>query len=132
MKDISTYNVTGLITAVHEDNRRAIAEFNSSEMDLSVQSFKIKEKIPLGNHYHAWKDEVFVILKGKGEVTLQYQYFGIDSHSSVRTFPLEEGSVVHVEKNMAHTFVLEPGSEMICFSNRAFDKDDMRSCVLVK
>lgn len=130
MKDINTYDVTGSIIPVHEDYRRIIAEFNSEEMDFSVQRFQIREKIPLGNHYHAKKDEVFVILKGKGKVTLQY--LGVDFNSGIKTFDLAEGSVVHVEKNMAHTFVLEPGSEMICFSTKAFDKDDMYPWVLVK
>jgi mannose-6-phosphate isomerase-like protein (cupin superfamily) len=127
MKETSL-GLVGLIGLVHEDARRAISEFNTEDWDFSIQQFKIKEKIPLGNHYHAKKDEIFVILKGSGQVTTQKR----EVPESRETFDLKTGSVVYVPKNMAHTFVLEPESEMICFSTKAFDKDDMYSLVLVK
>jgi mannose-6-phosphate isomerase-like protein (cupin superfamily) len=118
----------GLIGLVHEDARRAISEFNTDDWGFSVQQFRIKEKIPLGNHYHKRKDEIFVILKGSGHVILQK----VGESKVKETILLKTGSVIYVPKNMAHTFVLEPDSEMICFSTKAFDKDDMHPFVLVK
>lgn len=118
----------GLIDLVHEDARRAIAEFNTDDWDFSVQRFATKERIPLGNHYHVKKDEIFVILKGGGSVATQR----VKEPESRETFSLKIGSVIYVPKNMAHTFELEPGSEMICFSTKAFDKDDMHPLVLAK
>jgi len=105
------------IELVHEDGRRVIAEMNSTGADFSVQRFVIKEKIALGNHYHDKKEEVFVILKGSGEITLM-------DDAAQKTFAVKEGDVIFVPRGTGHTFVLEPGSEMICFSTSAFDKDD--------
>lgn len=118
----------GLTEFVHGDERRIISEFNSPAGDFSIQQFEIKKEIPLGNHYHNEKDEIFVILKGGGYVILQ----NTKEKKEKETTLLETGSVVYVPKNTAHTFVLEEGSEMICFSTKAFDKDDLFPWVLVK
>src|SRR3989338_9280110 len=117
--------VIGTIAFVHEDNRRSIAEFDSPEGGFSVHIFKIKEKIPLGNHYHAEKDEVFVIV-GDGmvffaEVNRDTFEVGYICGEVVTT-----GSVIKIPAYTAHTFVLKPGSKMLCYSTKPFDKEDLR------
>jgi mannose-6-phosphate isomerase-like protein (cupin superfamily) len=120
--------VLGMIAFVLEDERRELSEFDTEYADFSVQRFVVKERIPLGNHYHTKKDEVFVILSGRGRVILQK--VGVNKNGET-TLPLKKGSVVYIPKNTAHTFLLEIGSEMICFSTKAFDKDDMHEWKLL-
>lgn len=117
--------IVGSFTLVHEDGRRKISEFNSVKADRSAQSFEVKEPIPLGNHFHRRRFETFVITGGGGKVTTctvdeQGQRVG----ESVTTDVIA-GSVVFIPPLTAHTFVLEPGSTMLCAASIAFDPKDM-------
>lgn len=115
----------GKITKVHEDERRAIFEYNSIESNFSIQSFRIKTKIPLGNHYHKNKEEIFVILKGKGKlITCPVNQEGVVIEEKQK-IDICAGSVIKIKSYTAHTFLLEPNSEMICFSSAAFDPNDL-------
>jgi len=105
---------------VHEDGRRAISELNLA--DSSIQSFVIKQAdLPLGNHYHEKKAELFIITKGSGRVYL-YKLGKLEKHKD--PLELKKGSVVVVPKYTAHTFILEPGSEMLCLSSAPFNEED--------
>lgn len=119
--------LVGLATLVSEDARRTIHEYNDPVQDFSVQLFKIESSIPLGNHYHEKKDEKFVITAGGGFVRLQSKEERAEEKNTFREMRLQQGSVVTVPAGVTHTFVLQEGSTMICFSSKAFDAKDMYS-----
>ena len=109
----------------HTDNRRSIYEANGP--DFSIQQFAIyTEPAPqgLGNHFHRGKFEVFTILKGRGIVLLQQVSYDGVADGSVEARDIKVGDVVYVPRLVAHTFHLEPGSEMHCFSSERFDVQD--------
>ncbi len=110
----------GKIGFIHEDQRRKIEEYNSEEEDFSIQAFAVFEEIPLGNHYHAQKTEIFIIIKGEGEFVYLPSPFGDKEVCHV-----EAGSVIKVGPLEPHRFILKPGSKMTCFSSNAFDKEDL-------
>lgn len=107
----------GRIELVHEDHRRAIAEFNGD--NFSVQHFKVKEPIPLGNHYHKGKTETFTILQGDGILLLQDT---TNPSAATEFHRLRAGAVVEIPPGWAHTFFLKGGSEMLCRSSARFDE----------
>ena len=124
--DFNNTNIaSGIITLAHEDSRRIISEFNSNEGDFAVKHFLVKEQLPLGNHYHTKKTEVFIVLKGQGIL----RSCPIDKATGkpigdVETKELDNKSVVAVPAYVAHTFTFEPGSEVLCFSSKAFNEED--------
>lgn len=114
----------GLIAEVHSDERRTISEFNGE--DTSVQNFVVHEPgLPLGEHYHERKRETFVILEGGGLLLLAKVNKNRQMVGKIRQVPLEAGSVVVIDKMVAHTFFLRVGSRMICLSSEPFNPDDM-------
>lgn len=120
------------LSLVHEDARRAIYEMNDPEKDISVQYFDVKAPIPLGNHYHINKMEVFTILDGRGVIVRRR----VDPETKEltgrgETLEVGPGDAVRVEAWTAHTFIMEPGSRMVCLSTKAFDKEDMHTAILV-
>ncbi len=124
----------GFLKEVHRDQRRTIYEWNSPEEGYSYNFFEIHAAIPLGNHYHTKKDEVFHIMKGGGVVVMQAIDPKTGQPSGERTTQsLKARSVVHVRAFTAHTFVLEPGSEMSCYSSSHYDEknNDMTGVKLV-
>ncbi len=120
----------GKITPVHEDNRRAIAECNGD--GFSIQHFEVKERIPLGNNFHRGKFEVFTILRGGGVVITRP--IGEDGNpiGAEEITELQPLSVVKIPPYTAHTFYLNPGTTMTCFSSAQFDEQnqDMTKFVL--
>ncbi len=111
----------GPIVSVHKDARREISEFNGE--GFSLQSFEIFERLPLGNHFHTNKNETFVILEGGA--SLLTKLITADSTDVVHTRTVSKGDVVRIPPMVAHTFLLEPGSKMMCFSSVPFNPDDM-------
>lgn len=114
-----------------DHNRRTIFEVNCPIEGFSLQGFDVKARLPLGKHFHEKKHETFKILAGGGIVFLYpVSYIGeqIDP-AKIQRLQLTAGSVVHMPPMTAHTFYLEPGSRMVCFSTAAFDEEnkDMRA-----
>lgn len=108
----------GTLKLVHEDMRRAIREYNGE--DFSITDFMISRRIPLGDHFHARKREVFTIIDGEGYVVLK----DTRDDSVPVIHPLQTGSVVAIDPFMAHTFVLDVGSQMQCMSSERFNPED--------
>ncbi len=120
----------GKVTFGHTDTRRRIDEYNGS--NFAFTHFDVKSIAPLGEHYHAEKTETFVILKGGGiflscPVNEQGERIG-----EIEKTRIERNSVVSIPPFVAHTFVLEEGTEMICFSSARFDENnkDLLPCKL--
>jgi|SRR3989344_6000505 len=108
---------------VARDARRTISEVNGP--NFSVQHFKVAARMPLGNHYHGKRVETFVVLAGGGRLVTRH--VGLDGKGLEE--PVEEavsaGTVIRMPPYVSHTFILEPGSEMVCYSSIRFDPDDM-------
>jgi len=121
----------GRFQPVHEDARRTILEEQFPGESLSLQRLIIKDRVPLGNHYHEHKREVFVVLRGGGMV--RYARVGEDGRpEDVRQRDdLGPGSVIVVPARVAHAFLLEPGSELLCYSEVLFDVHDLNRLVLI-
>ena len=113
----------GKIALVHDDHRRAISEFNSPQGGFSVQSFVVKERSPLGNHYHTQKEETFVVY-GTGELRTCDVGLTGEPTGPVMIYPITPGSVYHIKPCTAHTFLLDPDSSMFCFSSEPFDENN--------
>lgn len=130
----------GHITHAHTDERRSISEFDSPEGGFSVQTFKITKSIPLGNHYHKAKFEVFILLRGMADLITQNinPENGEPIGEPVNT-RVGEGMVIKILPFTSHAFrflsdpdpqipsIESEPAEMICLSSAAFDKNDMIS-----
>jgi mannose-6-phosphate isomerase-like protein (cupin superfamily) len=117
---------------VSADIRRTISEVNDSENDYSVQFFKVQEQIPLGNHYHVRKYEVFLVLKGEGGLYVQTLTKAAEKVGGMRRVSIQAPCVVRIPPLVAHAFLLSPGSEMICYSSKAYDQSDLHPYPLLK
>lgn len=97
----------------HEDERRTLIEWVK---DVPFKSAKIviaKNELPLGEHYHKNKDEVFYLLAGKGTMTLD----GVMSEFS-------EGDCIFIKRGTMHTFILSAGSILLGVGTEPFDPHD--------
>lgn len=113
----------GCLEEVHTDARRAIFECNLPTS--SVQEFSIYKAIPLGNHFHKKKQETFLVTKGIGKFAYLPLTAEEEPDGEQVTVNVEQGSVIQVLPFTAHTFRLEPGSAMICFSTEPFDSENL-------
>lgn len=106
------------------DERREIHELNNPWGNWSIQAFRIKaDNLPLGNHFHERKTEVFIILSGKVEKLIFAR--GKDLSGRKELTDLGPGTLIVIPPGWAHTFYMTPGSEMLCFSDAAFDPNNM-------
>ncbi len=113
----------GPLGLVHEDNRRSIQEFNG--VDRSIQQFRIKESIPLGNHFHKGKSETFLLVSGSGFLaSCDVSPKDGKQTSEVEIQEIKEGEMVHIPAYTAHTFRFRPGSHLLCFSSTPFDENN--------
>lgn len=112
----------GLMQFGHGDERRIINDCNLNE--CGIQHFYIKSIEPLGNHYHKNKQEVFVIVEGKGIFT----YLPLNQQGkpigTQKTISVTTGNVIKVAPFTAHAFRLKIGSTMWCFSSAPFEPEN--------
>lgn len=100
-------------TVKHEDERRTLVEWVK---DIPFKSAKIviaKNDLPLGEHYHNNKDEVFYLLKGNGTMKLD----GVENKFT-------EGDCIFVKRGTMHTFILTAGSILLGVGTEPFDPND--------
>lgn len=112
----------GVLDVAHSDPSRTLCECNLS--DCSVQIIDVEAEIPLANHYHELKDETFVLVEGDGV----FYGVAVDEYGNrlgeVQARQLLEGAVVKVPVFFAHTFILRPGSRLVCFSSKPFNPEN--------
>lgn len=119
------------LTLVHERPDRRIYEY--SGVEGSIQFTEVLELTVLGNHYHKNKDENFEILAGGGVLCLQV----IFSPTNKAMLPhmhvvlMKPGFKYRVAPWEAHALVLEPGTELVCRSDKPWDPADKHSVKLV-
>ena len=105
-----------------DDDRRTIHEEDNEDAGTSSQAFLVKAGgLPLGNHFHNKKIEVFFVLEGLVErlttedATAKQEFYNC----------IPAGAMIVVPPGIAHTFLLSPGSRMLCYSSERFDPGDM-------
>ncbi|MEK7603951.1 MAG: WxcM-like domain-containing protein [Patescibacteria group bacterium] len=120
-----------------DDDRRMITAYESKDGEFEITYFVIRKTMgaPLGNHYHREKKETFLILNGSGILTYADV---VEVNNKVRLYlekpdiiELHEGTVVQILPYTAHAFRLEEGSVMVCFSDKAFNANDMPFCKVI-
>lgn len=102
-----------LPTIKHEDERRTLIEWVKDTPFKSAKIVIAKNELPLGEHYHKNKDEVFYLLKGHGTMKLD----GVQSE-------FNEGDCIDIKRGVTHTFLLTAGSIMLGVGSETFDPDD--------
>ena len=111
-----------------DDERRTIHEEDNEANQSSTKAFLIKAGgLPLGNHFHLKKTEVFCILEGKVELLVtndQDQTYRREYRN------ISAGSMIIMPPGVAHTFFLAPDSKMICYGTGCFDPTDMTALKL--
>lgn len=126
MSDLSHVQLRSLLP-VANDSRRLIRECNFSTM--SVQSIEVSDgAVPLGQHYHANKSELFVILEGGGTIrTVRVNSSGVPE-GIVAERAVIVGDVISVPPYYAHRFDLRKDTRMLVFSSKPFEETDIIRC----
>jgi mannose-6-phosphate isomerase-like protein (cupin superfamily) len=75
---------------VKEDDRYTVKD-NTSLKNLIVSSTKLNPKKSTTGHRHAGQEEVYLFIKGEGQMELDH-----------RIFDVKEGDVVLIEDNVFH------------------------------
>lgn len=117
-----------------KDGRREI-----KEMDLnngSFQHFRViegietKGYIPLGNHFHREKFEVFNFIQGGGTLRIA----PVDDKGAicgeVEIIEIFPETVVEILPGITHRFDLKAGTIFTCYSSKPFDANDMIPCLI--
>jgi dTDP-4-dehydrorhamnose 3,5-epimerase-like enzyme len=114
------------VKKVHVDARRSISEA-TDDASFSVQVFEVFDGTkPLGNHYHPeGKTETFILFKGGGKVFSYAVDTAGQKVGEVVEHSLIAPAVIHIPPWNVHTFYLDPGSTLLCFSSREFRQSDM-------
>ncbi len=101
----------------HEDERRTLIEWatgNFKECKVVV----MKKRGIVGNHWHANKDEAFLLLQGHALlVRIGDQTF----------YNVEPPFKFEVPRGEFHMFTLTPGSVLLGAASELYDKDDERT-----
>ena len=107
-----------------DDDRRTIHEEDNLDAQSSTQAFLVKAGgLPLGNHYHAKKTEIFFVIEGSVERLITASDGGTGPTEEFSL--LQAGTMIVMPPGVAHTFFLSPGSKMICYATERFNQADM-------
>ena len=110
-----------LQTYRHEDKRRTLIEWIKDIPVRSIKTIYVKEKLPLGVHYHKNKDEVFYLQQGKGIMYLKSAH---DSQAKMSREWIFEGECIYVPRGTIHVFELFPGSILLEAATEPFNEHD--------
>ena len=105
--------INSLPTEKHADERRILIEWIKDFPIRTCKAILLKKDATIGDHYHKEKDEIFYLLYGSGEVTLD----GV-------TEKLKDGDIVFAGKGTKHTFKLKKNSILLEAGTKPFDKED--------
>lgn len=97
----------------HEDERRMLIEWIVDYQFKTAKVIIMKKATSVGDHYHKEKEEIFFLLKGKGEVELD----GVREE-------LKEGDIVFANRGVKHTFYLPKNSILLEAGTKPFDETD--------
>jgi len=99
---------------INEDNRRILYDWVQGEFK-SAKVVIAKQAIPVGDHYHKNKDEIFFLLSGKFIEMIN----GDETMENV-----EAPFKVFVPRGTYHKFTLEPDSVLLGVATELFDPND--------
>lgn len=110
-----------LQTYRHEDKRRTLTEWVKDIPIRCVKTIHVKEKIPLGRHYHDNKDEIFYLLKGRGRMFLKSAH----KHDALlHKSWVFEGDCIYVQRGTIHVFELLPDSILLEAATESYNEKD--------
>lgn len=114
----------GELKIVSSDERRTIREFNfedSAITDITVHG----NAGPLGNHFHAKKEEIFYFAEGSGVIRIvKVNPNGIRT-GQVETLHMKKGMTIRIPQYHAHRFDVSPGTRLFVWNSQPFDLQDM-------
>jgi GDPmannose 4,6-dehydratase len=96
------------LSTSHVDDRRLLESFPEAKV------ITLKKDAVIGGHYHAIKDELFILSSGAGTIRL-----GADQAQ-----PMEIGKLYTVKAGTPHWFDLKAGSQLIGLNSRVYDPTD--------
>lgn len=103
---------------INEDDRRILYDWAQGNFK-SAKAVIAKDAIPVGDHYHLNKDEVFFLLSGK---------FIEMINGTERIENVAAPYKVFVPHGTYHKFTLEPGSILLGVATELFDPKDEIKC----
>lgn len=106
-----------MMIPVHVDERRALYELGLGGDWKVLKYLDIKEDCSIGNHYHKYKDELFLLVKGEGVFHYREDEFLISA--SIQT-PFS----TTVSRGTWHRFDLKKGSILLCLASAPHDPND--------
>ncbi|OGD32463.1 hypothetical protein A3C91_02395 [Candidatus Azambacteria bacterium RIFCSPHIGHO2_02_FULL_52_12] len=106
---------------VSADHRRTIWEPLNGPGMRRVNFFEFQEALPVGNHFHRYGTELFLVTKGTLRVAVLEDVVN-KKRVSVRNLP--SGTLISVPVGVSHAFIFEPGSAMIGMASAPFDESD--------
>lgn len=101
--------------SVHKDHRRTLYEWIENENFCTSKVVIAKDEIPIGDHYHNNKDEIFFLVQGRFLSIEVGDYINKDLIAPCR---------ISIPRGTWHRFILEKGSILLCASNAPFDIND--------
>ena len=99
---------------VHEDNRRRLIEWATGNFK-ECKVAEMKADGVLGNHWHANKDEVFLLLSGEAEKIVVGEEIWLAPKAPFRC---------EVPRGVWHEFHLKAGAVLLGAATELFDKQD--------
>lgn len=102
----------------HEDKRRTLIEWIDDEVFRSAKVVIVHEEIPIGDHYHLNKDEVFFLLSG--------MFKSIEVKGVIKAEDVPAPFKVRVPAGSYHKFICTHGSILLGVATQPFDINDER------
>lgn len=102
---------------MHEDNRRTIYDWYNAEFGMAKSNkvVFIEDTIPIGDHFHLNKDEIFFLVCGEFlEVVLGEKI----------TYHIPAPYKIIVPRGTYHKFICSPGSILVGVATERFDPND--------
>lgn len=116
--------IKGEAEIVSQDDRRTIREFNFT--DSAITDIVVHGNAgPLGNHFHAKKEEIFYFAEGSGVIKMVKVDPVGRRVGKVQTFKMKKGMNIRIPQFYAHRFDVEPGTRLFVWNSEPFDMKDM-------
>ncbi len=119
-----------VLERVSSDPRRDLYEYTFRQGTFN--HFYIKQSdLPLGNHFHRSKFEVFYFLKGGGVIhTVPMRVDGTYDQEDILMHTVTAGTVIRIPPRQVHRFDLHSDTEFVAYSSECFNPADMITCML--
>lgn len=99
----------------HDDERRTLVEWITEGVFQTAKVVVVKEAVPIGDHFHKNKDEVFFLLRGR--------FLRLQTNETIQK-NIDAPYKVTIPRGTYHEFLLEPGSILLGVATGPFDPAD--------